>query len=135
MKEYIKSLYDSKVNSTSPDSSTDLANSLELLSSGIYTEEERFIYELLQNAVDSHSDSSDDILSVKIVAVDDFIVFMHNGSPFSQRDVEGICSVGNGNKSQDTKKIGYKGIGFKSVFMHSKEVYIKTGDVVFRFDK
>ncbi len=135
LKDYIENLYNTKVQKTSPEMATDLANSLDLLSSGIYTEEERFIFELLQNAVDSSSDNANDNLSISIEAVDDFLVFMHNGKPFSKRDIEGICSVGNGNKASDTRKIGYKGIGFKSVFMHSLEVYIKTDNVVFKFDK
>ena len=65
----------------------------------------------------------------------DYLVFMHNGASFSPRDIEGICDIGNGNKAKDTKKIGYKGIGFKSVFMRSTCVTIKTGEYCFMFDK
>lgn len=60
---------------------------------------------------------------------------MHNGTPFSERDIVGLCSVGNGNKTRNVKKIGYKGIGFKSVFMHSPKVTIRSEDTLFRFDK
>ena len=133
MKAYIKSIFSEKTTNVDPGTSTDLANSLELLSSGIYTEEERFIFELLQNAVDAFSEESE--LNVKIVAKDGYIIFMHNGEPFSKRDVEGLCSVGNGNKADDIKKIGYKGIGFKSVFMHSDIVTVKSKDVIFEFNK
>ena len=60
---------------------------------------------------------------------------MHNGTPFSERDLEGLCDIGNGNKTTDAKKIGYKGIGFKSVFMHSHRVTVLTDRTCFKFDK
>lgn len=61
---------------------------------------------------------------------------MHNGKPFNEKDVEGICDVGNGTKANDSKKIGYKGIGFKSVFMPSvNHVSIISGEYCFEFDK
>ncbi|MDE5877473.1 MAG: hypothetical protein K2H47_08290 [Muribaculaceae bacterium] len=73
---------------------TTIANSLELLSSGIYTEEERFVFELLQNAVDSYEETSAG-LKVKIIVGSGQLIFMHNGSPFSERDLEGLCDIGN----------------------------------------
>lgn len=116
-----------------PDQACTQAQSLNLLSSGIYTEEERFVFELLQNAVDAYNDLGS--LKVKILLYDNYLVFMHNGDKFTMRDIEGLCDVGNGNKMSDIKKIGYKGIGFKSVFMHSKNVTIESGDFCFKFEK
>lgn len=107
-------------------------NSLVQLSSGIYTEEERFIYELLQNADDSALNSK---LKVRIDINTKNISFSHNGEPFSEVDVKSICSVGDGGKSKDENKTGYKGIGFKSVFTHSKNVAIKTGNYLFKFSE
>ena len=78
---------------------------------------------------------TNDTLTIKIMIEGDYLVFMHNGASFSPRDIEGICDIGNGNKAKDTKKIGYKGIGFKSVFMRSTCVTIKTGEYCFMFDK
>lgn len=117
-----------------PSQATTTANALELLSSGIYSEEERFVFELLQNAVDSY-EGGEEGLSVRIVSTPTHLVFMHNGSTFSDRDIIGLCDIGNGNKANDAKKIGYKGIGFKSVFMHSYRVTVLTGDTCFKFDK
>ena len=112
-----------------------LTNCLLQLSTGIYTEPERFVYELLQNAVDAFTDTSGDTLEILIKAEGDKFIFLHNGKPFSEKDVEGICDVGNGTKSNDSKKIGYKGIGFKSVFMPSvSRVSIKSGDFSFMFE-
>lgn len=113
-----------------------IAKSLIQLSVGIYTEPERFVYELLQNAVDAFADTDNDSLEILIKAEQDKFIFMHNGKPFNEKDVEGICDVGNGTKANDSKKIGYKGIGFKSVFMPSvNHVSIISGQFCFEFDK
>lgn len=134
MKQIIERIYKRTTEYSHPSQATTIANSLELLSSGIYTEEERFIFELLQNAVDSYDDKSGG-LDVRIVIGNGQLAFMHTGNPFSERDLEGLCDIGNGNKMSDAKKIGYKGIGFKSVFMHSKKVTVVTGNTCFRFDE
>jgi len=120
---------------TNPDVATTVEQGLMQLSSGIYTEEERFVFELLQNAVDSFDDTDNNTLNICLVIEGDYLVFMHNGAAFSVRDIEGLCDIGNGSKITDTKKIGYKGIGFKSVFMCSTNVTIESGDYCFKFDK
>ena len=135
VKYTIKELAERYTLNTNPDVATTVEQGLMQLSSGIYTEEERFIFELLQNAVDSYDEMTNDTLTIKIMIEGDYLVFMHNGASFSPRDIEGICDIGNGNKAKDTKKIGYKGIGFKSVFMRSTCVTIKTGEYCFMFDK
>lgn len=130
---FINKLQQIKSKYTNPTQASTQAKSLDLLSSGIYTEEERFVFELLQNAVDAYNGSS--CLNVKIILLDNYLVFMHNGDKFSERDIEGLCDVGYGNKMADTKKIGYKGIGFKSVFMHSQLVTVQSGEYCFKFEK
>lgn len=135
MKRVIERIYKRTTEYSHPSQATTTANALDLLSSGIYTEEERFIFELLQNAVDSFDGHDDRELRIKIILTDDLLIFMHNGTPFSERDLEGLCDIGNGNKMNDAKKIGYKGIGFKSVFMHSHLVTVLTNGTCFKFDK
>ena len=131
---FIQDLNKKRSNYSDPDQATMQENSLEKLSSGIYTEGERFVFELLQNAVDAHNAS--DCLNVSICIQDGYLVFMHNGDAFTNEDIEGICFVGRkGEKVRNTKKIGYKGIGFKSVFGISSKVYIHTASQCFRFDK
>lgn len=131
---FIQELYKKRSNYSDPDQATMQENSLEKLSSGIYTEGERFIFELLQNAVDAHTSS--ECLIVSICIQDGYLVFMHNGDAFTNEDIEGICFVGRkGEKVRNAKKIGYKGIGFKSVFGISSKVYIHTANQCFRFDK
>lgn len=135
MKNIIERIHKRTTEYSHPSQATTTANALDLLSSGIYTEEERFIFELLQNAVDSFDPQLQATLSIQISFIDNLLIFMHNGTPFSERDIEGLCDIGNGNKVSDAKKIGYKGIGFKSVFMHSQRVTILTGNTCFKFDK
>lgn len=131
---FIQELYKKRSNYSDPDQATMQENSLEKLSSGIYTEGERFVFELLQNAVDAHS--VPDCLNVSICIQDGYLIFTHNGDAFTNEDIEGICFVGRkGEKVRNAKKIGYKGIGFKSVFGISSKVYVHTGNQCFRFDK
>ena len=98
----LKKLAERYTLSTNPDVATTVEQGLMQLSSGIYTEEERFIFELLQNAVDSYDEMTNDTLTIKIMIEGDYLVFMHNGASFSPRDIEGICDIGNGNKAKDT---------------------------------
>lgn len=133
---FIKKLQKERTNYNHASQVRTLAKSIMQLSVGIYTEPERFVYELLQNAVDAFSDTAGDALEVLITVEGDKFMFMHNGKKFSEKDVEGISDVGNGDKANDSKKIGYKGIGFKSVFLPSVEnVTILSGDFCFEFDK
>lgn len=134
MDKLIQKLTDRYVLHTHPDVTTTVEQGLIQLSSGIYTEDERFVFELLQNAVDAFNNQNGN-LNIKTVIEGKYIVFMHNGDAFSERDIEGLCDIGNGNKIDDIKKIGYKGIGFKSVFMRSTCVTVKSDNSCFKFDK
>lgn len=104
-----------------------LANSLESLSSDIFTEYIRFLFELIQNADDAKASK------VAINIQDYYITIAHNGKEFDKKDVEAICSIGDGTKAADINKTGYKGIGFKSVFGKSKNVAIFSKGFHFSF--
>ena len=132
-KKIIEQLNKQKSNYTSPESSQDIANSLESLSTDIYTDSKRFIYEMLQNADDASSSSGK--LEIQIQIIGQYLVISHKGEMFTEIDIESICSVGDGNKKGDENKTGFKGIGFKSVFSHSDYVIINSGNYCFRFDK
>lgn len=131
--DFITELQERKSRYSNPEQPETLYQALLQLSSGIYAEEERFIYELLQNADDAKEDGTP--LTINIIIKDNYFVFAHNGRPFNERDIEGICDIGNGGKQLDGGKIGYKGIGFKSVFHHSNCVTIICPDYQFRFDE
>lgn len=91
-----------------------------------------FLYELLQNAND---DPDGDFVEVEIRLTNNMLVFRHTGKQFTAPNVLGICGVGDGDKSDDKEAIGYKGIGFKNVFIRNGYVYIQTGDYSFSFDE
>ena len=132
LKTYIDQIFADNTNYTNPGQAVNQASSLSALSSDLYTESKRFIYELLQNADDSPSENTPIKVWVKIF--NEELVVAHSGRPFSTRDLHGICNVNNGTKKQDSTKTGYKGIGFKSVFGQSERVMIFTNNEYFRFD-
>lgn len=90
-----------------------------------YSDEAHFIYEMLQNA--------DDAMATEITfeLQKDQLIVTHNGIPFNQKDLEGICSISKGTKSDDSTKIGKFGIGFKSVFVYTESPQIYSGDYSF----
>jgi hypothetical protein len=132
-KTLIQEINKQKSSYTSPESAQDQANSLEELSTDIYTDSKRFIYELFQNADDASSESGK--LDIQIKIIGQYLAISHNGEKFTEIDIESICSVGDGNKKGNENKTGFKGIGFKSVFSHSSYVIINSGNYCFRFDK
>lgn len=132
-KNFIDNLSQRNADYNNPEQAISQAGSLELLSRDIYTDDKRFIYELLQNADDASNESGS--LDVKIDFVSNYIIISHKGMPFSQVDIKSLASSGDGNKTGDDNKTGFKGIGFKSVFAHSNLVIIKSGDYCFKFDK
>ena len=60
--------------------------------------------------------------------------FMSSGAVFKVNNVHSICSINESDKSDSIDKIGFKGIGFKSVFKDCNFAYIKSGGYSFRFD-
>lgn len=132
LKNEIIRIYTENTDYSSPRQAMNQSSSLITLSSDLYTDSTRFIYELLQNADDSAKDS--ERVEIRIKLFEDTLVFAHNGSPFSKRDIDGICNINNGTKRNDITKTGYKGIGFKSVFGQSNQVTIYSDNEYFCFD-
>lgn len=132
IKEKIEEIYKKHTNYNEPEQAINQAESLKSLSSDLYTDSKRFIYELLQNADDSVIENQN--VDVLIKLFDDTLVIAHTGKGFTDRDIQGLCSINNGTKKSDTSKTGYKGIGFKSVFGQSEEVTIFTNHEYFKFD-
>jgi hypothetical protein len=108
------------------------AASLKYLSSDLYRDSKRFIYELLQNADDSSVDRSKVKVAIRLFG--DKLVIAHTGKGFDSRDVRGISSVDDGTKKDAPDKTGFKGIGFKSVFGQSDQVVVYSEGEYFRFD-
>jgi hypothetical protein len=133
LENIINEIFNENININSPFQVVNLANSVESLSTDIYSEDKRFIYELIQNADDAALNEDSEI---SIDILDNYVIVSHNGAPFNTRDIRGLCSIGLGTKTKDATKTGYKGIGFKSVFGQPEGiVYVKTETTLFRFDR
>tara|TARA_R110002049_G_scaffold269032_1_gene445810 strand:+ start:11027 stop:16069 length:5043 start_codon:yes stop_codon:yes gene_type:complete len=132
IRKIVEKLFIDNTSYTTPDQATNQASSLDALSTDLYTDSKRFIYELLQNADDSPKEGG--TVKVWIKAFTDVLVVAHSGQAFDERDVQGLCNINNGTKKTDASKTGYKGIGFKSVFGQSEKVTVYTNNEYFRFD-
>ena len=130
---FIDFLYKRKTSFPAPEEARDKAKACDLLSKDIYNDSTRFAYELLQNADDASCQSNN--LEFQIDFCGDYLIVSHKGKPFSDNDVESICSIGDGMKANDDGQTGFKGIGFKSVFAHANLVIIKSGNFCFKFDR
>ncbi len=88
-----------------------------------------FLMEFIQNADDEQS------MNMKIEIVGNTIRILNDGTPFSKKDVDGLCKVGVSKKKASEEYIGYFGVGFKSIFLISEHVEICSGGYYFKFDK
>ncbi len=94
----------------------------------LYSERTHFIFELLQNAEDAGAKE----LTFELFA--DRLEVRHDGRPFTEDDVRGVCGVGKGTKADDLTKIGKFGIGFKSVYAYTRSPHIYSGGEFFRIE-
>ncbi len=115
-----------------PKSNRETARLLKEIGADMYADRDRMFYELLQNADDAAPMKG---VQIKIQVKGKYLIFTHNGLPFSLADFKSINSAANSTKPRDSKKTGYKGIGFKSVFTDAQEVYIRTGGFSFKYDR
>ena len=96
-----------------------------------------FIYELLQNAndypvvVDNHVQ----LVDVEFHITDHYLIYRHTGRYFSPRNIAAISKMSDGEKKKEKNAIGYKGIGFKTVFSENQYVYLESGEYTLRFDE
>ena len=99
-----------------------------------YADRNHFIYELLQNAEDAlgRREAWHGPRAVRFRLDDTMLRVSHFGQPFNERDVRGICGIG-----ESTKKltaIGRFGIGFKSVFAFTDRPEVHSGEETFAID-
>ena len=88
----------------------------------LYSDGTHFVFELLQNAEDAKAKR------LAFTLFDDRLEVRHDGRPFDEKDVRGICGVGEGTKEDDFTQIGRFGIGFKSVYAFTTTPAIHCGD-------
>lgn len=87
-----------------------------------YSDRTHFIYEILQNAEDAEA------TDISFHLTKDALEILHNGRPFNERDIEGVCGIANGTKMDaDGTRIGHFGIGFKSVYCYTEVPQIHSG--------
>lgn len=131
-KWFIDTLFEDRHNDKSKNFGS-AANFLDTLSKQLSAKESTFVYELLQNAndypVEGHS------VDVEFHITDNYLLFLHSGEKFNVRNISGICGINEKEKVANKKTIGYKGIGFKTVFLNNHYVYLRTGEYSFRFDE
>jgi hypothetical protein len=101
----------------------------------LYSERTHFIFELIQNAEDAGATE----IAFELFA--DRLELRHDGRPFTEDDVRGVCGVGKSAKSgdRDLTAIGKFGIGFKSVYAYTRTPRIHSasqqgGDEDFRIE-
>lgn len=105
--------------------SKDLEKAVHLLSKKIYKDDIHFVLELIQNAEDEGAHE------LTIFLDQNKVIVKNNGRIFSKKDVKAICSIGGGDKK---KKIGFMGIGFKSVFHITDVPQVISGQFNFTID-
>ena len=130
-KDFIDSIYD-RFDKADSANNNDISKALNTITYQINKKPETFIYELLQNA-DDNAGIKD--VNVTFFITDKYLLVFHNGDTFKFNNVFAICSVNAEDKSDDIDKIGFKGIGFKSVFKDNDWVFINSGEYSFRFDQ
>ncbi|KAB7726626.1 hypothetical protein F5984_23655 [Rudanella paleaurantiibacter] len=129
--EFIKKWFSRK--GENPGDAATIASQLRLNELELYTQTERFIFELLQNADDMPTSGKK--VNVRMELLGDYFLFLHDGKFFDRNDVMAIADAARSTKSRDKTKTGYKGIGFKSVFTDSNRVFIRSQSYSFKFDK
>lgn len=140
-KDIVYSLYH-RIMSYSADAAQQTVCTLDTLKNQLtQSGKEVFIYELLQNANDyprhTNINGEDRPLPVEVEfhITDNHLIFQHSGDYFNPKNIAAICRINDGEKADNTETIGYKGIGFKTVFLDNNYVLLNSGDFSFRFDK
>jgi hypothetical protein len=94
----------------------------------LYSERTHFIFELIQNAEDAGATE----LAFELFG--DRLEVRHDGRPFTEADVRGVCGVGQSGKSGDLTQIGQFGIGFKSVYAYTRTPRVHSAGEHFRIE-
>ena len=94
----------------------------------LYSDRTHFIFELIQNAEDAGA------TELSFTLFGDRLEVRHDGRPFTEADVRGLCGVGRSSKSGDLTQIGRFGIGFKSVYAYTRSPRVHSGAERFRIE-
>lgn len=98
----------------------------------LYSEKTHFIYELLQNAEDAYERLNKEdtrIKSVHFELYNDRLEIRHNGIPFDEEDIKGICRLASGTKNKIYLKLGSLELVL-NLFMHIPNHLRYTVDII-----
>jgi hypothetical protein len=97
--------------------------------SDLYSTRTHFIFELLQNTEDAIARAGQrnqkGFARFRLYA--DRLELHHNGKPFDEKNIKGICGIGEGTKAGDFSQIGKFGVGFKAVYSYTLAPRIHSG--------
>jgi hypothetical protein len=105
----------------------------------VYASEERYLYELIQNADDAFyagATERGEMPSLTFTLTDEYLYIDTNEDGFKFKNVRAICGARESSKhaSGEGQSIGEKGIGFKAVYTIAENVHIQSGVWSFRFN-
>lgn len=102
--------------------------------SDLYSTRTHFISELLQNTEDALARAGEQNQKgfAEFRLYSDRLELRHNGKPFDEEDIRGICGIGEGTKAGDFSQIGKFGVGFKAVYSYTLAPQIHSGQEHFR---
>ncbi len=113
---------------------TDITRIGPMLLADRYADRTHFIYEILQNTEDALKKRSEwgGQRTIKFALNSKGLTISHHGKPFDEKDVQGVCGIGESSKK--LTDIGRFGIGFKSVYAFTDKPEIHSGEEHFAID-
>ena len=96
----------------------------------MYAKRTHFIFEMLQNAEDAIARRGAKWAGPRAVSfhlAEKHFRISHYGVPFNEKDVRGICGIGESTKTDSPNEIGRFGLGFKSVYAFTNRPEIHSG--------
>ena len=105
--------------------------------SDLYSTRTHFIFELLQNTEDAIARAGQQNQQgfAEFRLYPDRLELRHNGKPFDEKDIRGICGIGEGTKAGDYGQIGKFGVGFKAVYSYTLAPQVHSGQEHFRIQR
>lgn len=100
-----------------------------------YANRTHFIFELLQNAEDAYRrrEAPHPRPFVQFDLDGTRLRVSHHGAPFTEKDVRGICAIGESTKGPN--EIGQFGIGFKAVYQFTDCPHVQSGEESFCIER
>ena len=91
------------------------------------SDKKRWIWELLQNAKDCISNSFERTsVDIEVIVEDNYIIFKHNGEPFSPKALNSLIWQKSGEKRGNSESTGRFGTGFLTTHTLSQNVFLES---------